>query len=280
MMQISIRKYLSMCLTYLIIAGNTQVIFANNIDERSAIVSEIIASLNYSHLDLETINELSVKIYDLLNERHSKNDVLNIIMNSTESEEFYRRKNTQARLNNYFFVAQIALAACVAAGLCYLAYKLGNMFNLPGFWSSQGTSGNLKKSGNCVLSPNQNSSSVQSNSLQAQSSEELAKHLIAVDELQQQENIICASSVQIQPRSDQSWTFIRGEYLLDSQLQDAVGQQLEHAKNIGFEFPGTQLNELDNSENKRAEDNRSLLQLIIEQIESAQGIGVELVHAQ
>jgi hypothetical protein len=265
-MKVYLKKYLLLSLTYFIVTADNSTLSAQSVDEYTHVVAEIIASLNCSHEDPEKVHELGVKIYDLLNERYSRSDIINIMMGSKESEEFYRQKNAEARWSNYLFVGQIALAAGVAIGLFYLVYQLGNMLKWNGFFPSQETQGNVKKSGGAALSHHENLNNTQQNSAES----------TQVSSSLNQESL----SVQGQSKSGQPWTILRGEYLLNTRLQNELEQQIEHAINIGFELPTIQLNAHDHSVNATPVDNRSLLELITEQIEYAQGIGIDVTTTQ
>src|SRR5207248_224164 len=85
--------------------------------------NEVAAILNQQHGDPDNMQELIGIIQGLLDERYSKNDIVNIIVNNKESEEFFSQKNFWAKIKNRYFVVKVIVSVSIATYLCYLLYQ-------------------------------------------------------------------------------------------------------------------------------------------------------------
>jgi len=69
------------------------------------------------------IEKLALQIQELLNKQCSKDNIINIITNSKESEEFYGRINFWTRITTRYFVLKALISLVITLILLYLLYR-------------------------------------------------------------------------------------------------------------------------------------------------------------
>jgi len=236
--------------------------------------------------------KLVTLIHFLLNKKHSKNIILNILVNNENFKKFYAQKNFWTQVKNCYFVLKIIV---ILAIIIIVAYLLSHYFDLPGLFCSNSLSAsdnkqefNEDKSSSCKQpqahdsDPECRSESSQPSENQEEQNLDVAMQVQQITQQPDQSTPIETEQKRyqqdMQPNSKQTNPFGLAPllHIYDHELYMELKQQIEHAKRIGLEpsaiqFDGTE-------KNKAQRDNRKFKDLIAEQIEQAKELGLEPVE--
>lgn len=260
--------------------------------------------------NLSNIQTLLSKVNGLLNQQHSKEEIINIIVSNDTDNSFTNK------IKNLHLTLKIALTTGIILGLSYAAYELYKWYHKKNSWDLFPHLGqnNTNQEPNDNAQPNDNNAQKPPNNQPKQPHDQ---HKQQPDNIQppparpinelagnahpriarigpvqenQEAHVPNGVGVQLQHINDvgaqpqhvngggvqqnQAWRILGAHAFPDNRLNEAIEQQVAHANNIGLK-PAADIPDF---VNRPPRDNLKFNELIAAQIEYARGIG--LIPAQ